>query len=152
VRPVKGLTVGYVAAMATGKLPRIFLGQWDMIAKLRRIPDTAEDFTGFSIPWDAIAGTLGDPEPYAAIGTARVRNVTLPVRTSHIRMPDTLNLATNEVTRGWIDAWSPEGAGPPPDEPGIDATNIVHAADIWYSVKEHWCRSAQQALTTGEGH
>jgi hypothetical protein len=151
-RPVKGLTVGYAAAIATGKLPRIFLGQWDMIEKLRSIPDTAEDFTGFSIPWDAIAGTLGDPEPYAAVGTTRVRNVTLPARTSHIRIPDTLNLAINEVTRGWIDAWSPEGAAPLPDAAGIDTTNIVHAADIWYSVKEHWCRSAQQALTTRESH
>ena len=150
-RPVRGLAVGYAAAMATGKLPRIILGQWDMIAKLRRIPDTAEDFTGFSIPWDPIAGTLGDPEPYVAIGTARVRNVTLPVHTNHIRMPDTLSLATNEVTRSWIDAWTPDGDGLLPDQAGIDTTNIVHAADIWYSVKKHWCRSAQQALKTREG-
>ena len=151
-RPVKGLAVGYAAAMATGKLPRIFLGQWDMISKLRRIPDTAEDFTGFSIPWDPIAGTLGDPEPYAAIGTARVRNVTLPASYNHIRIPDTLHLATHEVTRSWIDAWSPEGATPLPDDAGIDTTNIMHAADIWYSVKKHWCQSAQQALTTRESH
>jgi len=151
-RPVKGLTVDYAAALATGKLPRIFLGQWEMIARLRRIPDTVVDFTGFSIPWDPVAGTLGDPEPYAAIGTARVRNVTLPTRYSHVGLPDTLHLATQEVTRRWIEAWSPEDASLPPEGDGIDATNIVHAADIWYSVKENWCRSAQRVLAARELH
>ena len=150
-RPVKGLKVGYTAAIATGKLPRIFLGQWDMIAKLRRIPDTAEDFTGFSIPWDVIAGTLGDPEPYMAVGTARVRNVTLPAGTSHVRIPETLHLAASDVTRRWIDEWTPESSASAPEGPGVDATNIVHAADIWFSVKQRWCQSAQQALAP-EGH
>ncbi len=28
-----------------------------MMGKLRAIPDTVEDFTGFSIEWDMIAGT-----------------------------------------------------------------------------------------------
>jgi hypothetical protein len=149
-RPVLGLTVAYAAAIATGKLPRIFLGQWDMIAKLRRIPDTVVDFTGFSIPWDPIAGTLGDPEPYAAIGTSRVRSVTLPAVYNHIRIPDTLPLATHPATRAWIDAWSPDVAAPLPDDAGADTTNIVHAADIWHSVKKHWCHSAQQALQAPE--
>lgn len=151
-RPVKGLTVDYAAALATGKLPRILLGQWDMIARLRRIPDTVADFTGFSIPWDAIAGTFGDPEPYAAIGTAVVRNVTLPSRYSHVGLPDTLHLASQEVTRHWIDEWSPDGALPPPEAAGIDPTNIVHAADIWYSVKQHWCEAAQRMLAPAELH
>ena len=149
-RPVVGLKVGYAAAIATGKLPRILLGQWDMLAKLRRIPDTADEFTGFSIPWDPIAGTFGDPEPYVAIGTARVRNVTLPAGTSHIRIPETLHLATHSETRTWIDAWSPEVAAPLPDRAGIDTANLLHAADIWHSVKKHWCLSAQQALSTKE--
>jgi hypothetical protein len=149
-RPVVGLVVGYAAAIATGKLPRILLGQWDMLAKLRRIPDTADEFTGFSIPWDPIAGTFGDPEPYVAIGTARVRNVTLPANYSHIRIPETLHLASSEATRTWIDAWSPEVAAPAPDAAGVDTTNILHAADIWYSVKKHWCRSAQQVLSARE--
>jgi hypothetical protein len=149
---VKGLAVDYAAALATGKLPRILLGQWDMIARLRRIPDTVTDFTGFSIPWDAIAGTLGDPEPYAAIGTARVRNVTLPSRYTHVGLPDTLHLATQEATRRWIDEWSPDSLSPPPEGAGVDTRNIVHAADIWYSVKQHWCQAAQRVLAPGELH
>ena len=151
-RPVKGLAVDYAAALATGKLPRIFLGQWDMIARLRKVPDTVVDFTGFSIPWDPIAGTLGDPEPYAATGAARVRNVTLPSRYSHVGLPDTLHLATQEATRRWIDAWSPDGTSPPPEGDGIDTSNIVHAADTWYSVKKHWCRAAQSVLAARELH
>ena len=151
-RPVVGLGVGYAAAIATGKLPRILLGQWDMLAKLRRIPDTADEFTGFSIPWDPIAGTFGDPEPYVATGTARVRNVTLPASTSHIRIPETLHLATRDETRAWIDAWSPDFAAPPPDPAAVDTTNLLHAADIWYSVKKHWCLSSQQALSAKDLH
>jgi hypothetical protein len=149
-RPVVGLAVGYAAAIATGKLPRVLLGQWDMLAKLRRIPDTVNEFTGFSIPWDPIAGTFGEPEPYVAIGTARVRNVILPASTSHIRIPETLHLATNDVTRAWIDAWTPDVPMPLPDRTGMDATNLLYAADIWHSVKKHWCLSAQQALPATE--
>jgi hypothetical protein len=151
-RPVRGVTVDYAAALATGKLMRVLLGQWDMIARLRRVPDTVVDFTGFSIPWDPVAGTLGDPEPYVAIGTARVRNVTLPSRYSHVGLPDTLHLATQEATRRWIDAWSPEATSSPPVGDGIDAANIVHAADIWYSVKQHWCQVAQRVPAARELH
>ncbi|TMG92808.1 MAG: hypothetical protein E6H73_10815, partial [Betaproteobacteria bacterium] len=67
-RPVIGLKLPYVAAMATGKLPRVLLGQWEILGKLRTIPDTVEDFTGFSIEWDLIAGTLPGSEKYHAAG------------------------------------------------------------------------------------
>ena len=29
---------------------------------------------------------------------------------------------------------------------GVDTTNLVHAADIWHSVKKTWCLSARQRL------
>jgi hypothetical protein len=146
-RPVVGLKLPYVAALATGKLPRFLLGQWQMLEKLRAIPDTVEDFTGFSIDWDLIAGTFPGSESYRAEGTARVRNVELAAGTSHIRMPLTRELARNPVTRAWIDGYDP--AAPPaalPEGPGVDASNIVHAADIWYSVKKHWCLGAQRLI------
>jgi hypothetical protein len=146
-RPVVGLKVGYVAALATGKLPRFLLGQWNMIDKLQAIPDTVEDFTGFSIAWDLIAGTPPGSEEYHAEGSADVRNVELSAMTSHIRMPRTRYLTGNPATRAWIDDYDP--AVPPaplPEGPGIDTANIVHAADIWYSVKQHWCIEAQRLL------
>jgi hypothetical protein len=151
-RPVKGLKVDYATALATGKMPRFFLGQWDMIAKLRRIPDTVADFTGFSIPWDPIAGTFGDPEPYRAIGTARVRNITLAPSTSHVRLPETAPLAANGITRAWIDAYAPEQPATLPEASGVDTANLLHAADIWYSVKKHWCQAAQDGLKTKAVH
>jgi hypothetical protein len=146
-RPVVGLKVGYVAALATGKLPRFLLGQWSMMGKLRGIPDTVEDFTGFSIAWDVIAGTPPWGEKYHANGGARVRDVELPATTSHIRMPRTRYLTRNPATRAWIDDYDP--AAPPatlPEGPDVDNANIVHAADIWYSVKKHWCIEAQRLI------
>jgi hypothetical protein len=35
---------------------------------------------------------------------------------------------------------------PLPEGPDVDSANIVHAADIWYSVKKHWCIEAQQLI------
>jgi hypothetical protein len=147
-RPVIGLKLPYVAAMATGKLPRVLLGQWEMLGKLRTIPDTVEDFTGFSIEWDLIAGTLPGSEKYRAAGSAQVRNVELAAETSHIGMPRTRYLADNPATRAWIDSYDPASPpAAPPTGPGIDASNIVHAADIWYSVKKHWCLGAQRLIS-----
>ena len=144
-RPVVGLKVGYAAALATGKLARVLLGQWSMLPRLRLIPDTVEDFTGFTIPGDIVAGNVFGDEPYRASGAASVRNVTLPAAYSHIRLPLTQHLAQQAGTRAWIDAYRPDSREPPP-ETGIDASNLVHAAEIWFSVKKQWCVEAQRAI------
>ena len=144
-RPVVGLKIGYAAALATGKLARVLLGQWSMLLRLRVIPDTVENFTGFTIPGDIIAGNVLGDEPYRASGNADVRNVTLPATYSHIRLPLTQHLAQQGVTRAWIDAYRPEAREPPP-ESSIDAANLLHAAEIWFSVKKHWCIEAQRAI------
>ncbi len=149
-RPVIGLKVPYAAALATGRLPRIVLGQWNMLAKLREIPDTVEEFTGFSIDWDPIAGTVPGIDPYRAVGTASVRNVALSAATSHIAMPQALELGRNAATRDWIDRYRP-GEATLPDVPGIDLRNIVHAADIWFSIKKHWCIEAQRYVRARQG-
>jgi hypothetical protein len=147
VRPVVGLKVPYAAALATGKLPRLLLGQWDMLGKLRSIPDTVDEFTGFIIEWDFIAGTFPGSEPYRATGSAMVRNVFLPATTSHLALPQMQALATNAVMRAWIDAYGPDSESPaPPADAGVDATNALPAAEIWYGVKKHWCRQAQRQL------
>ena len=146
-RPVVGLQVDYAAAIATGKLGRVLLGQWDMLGRLREIPDTVVEFTAFSIPWDPIAGTFADPPPFVATGTAVVRNVILPAGYSHVGIPRTAHLAANTVTRAWIDAYVPGAqVAPMPDAAAVETTNLVHAADIWYSVKKHWCLAGQRLL------
>ena len=145
-RPVVGLRMPYVAAIATGKLPRLLLGQWSMLAKLRKIPDSVVDFTGFAMDWDFIAGQFAGSDPYEATGSATVRNVTLPSWYTHIGLPQARHLAVNPITRAWIDAYVPDAKVAVPDGPGVDTTNLVHAADIWYSVKKNWCISAQRRL------
>lgn len=146
-RPVVGLQVPFVAALATGKLPRILLGQWSMLAKLRSIPDTVGEFTGFAIEWDLIAGQFPGAEPYRALGSARVRNVTLPGSYTHIMLPRTQHLAAHPRTRRWIDEYVP-GTAPAasPDAEEFDSANLLHAADIWYSVKKHWALAAQRLI------
>jgi hypothetical protein len=144
-RPVVGLHVAYVAALATGWLPRLLLGQWSMLPRLRRVPDTVDEFTGFSLPHDAIAGNLLGESPYVATGHAYVRNVTLPARYHHVALPRIEHLAADPAIRAWIDSWSPDSPAALP--PG-DTDNLVHAADIWYSIKRHWCLQARHLLDT----
>ncbi|HUH93255.1 MAG TPA: hypothetical protein VL742_08940 [Casimicrobiaceae bacterium] len=149
-RPVVGLKVPYAAALATGKLPRLLLGQWSMLSRLQQIPDTVEDFTGFSFSWDPIAGNFGHAEPYRATGSARVRNVLLPARASHITLPRADALARNPATREWIERYFPGTTAAFPDV-AVDTANLLHAADIWYSVKKHWCIEAQRLLRARRG-
>ncbi|MEO8738713.1 MAG: hypothetical protein ABI537_03305 [Casimicrobiaceae bacterium] len=146
-RPVVGLKVPYAAALATGKLPRLLMGQWAMLDKLRSIPDTVEEFTGFIIEWDFIAGTFPGSELYRATGSATVRNVILPATTSHVALPQMQALATNAALRRWIDAYDPDTESPPPPaDAGVDPTNAVPAAELWSGVKKHWCREAQRQV------
>lgn len=142
-RAVVGLHVAYAAALATGWLPRVLLGQWSMLSRLRKIPDTVAEFTGFDIPNDPIAGNLLGITPYEATGSARVRNVRLPASYSHVALPLADHLPGNPAAREWIDGWRP-GASLPEDL--AELRNIVHAADIWNSVRHHWCVQAQRLL------
>ena len=143
-RAVTSLRVEYAAALVTGSLPRLLLGQWGMLPLLRDVPDSVVDFTGFAIPWDPIAGTGPAPAPFVAIGNARVRNVVLPASYSHIRLPLVTHLAKEPATRAWMDGYVPGTSQPLPT--GVDTSNILHAADLWYSVKQHWCEGAKRVV------
>jgi hypothetical protein len=147
-REVVGLQVPYAAALATGTVMRVVLGQWGMIARLRSVPDSVEEFTGYFIAWDPIAGTGPDAarrSPYEATGHARVRNVMLPSDYGHITLPLAPHLAEDPATREWIDRFDPRvQPAVPPAIADADLRNIVHAADIWFSVKKAWCLEAQR--------
>jgi hypothetical protein len=146
-RPVVGLKVPYAAAIATGPLPRIILGEWAMLSRLHVIPDSVEEFSGYSLDWDLIAGNFGSAEPYRAAGTAQVRNIVLPPAVGHITAPLAKPLALDPVTRAWIDDYAPGPIVPPlPSEANVDLANLLHAADIWYSIKKHWCLEAQRLI------
>jgi hypothetical protein len=148
-RPVVGLKIPYATALATGRLFRILLGQWAMLNRLRAIPDSVDEFTGFIIEWDPLAGFGSDP--YRAIGTAKVHTVMLPASTSHIGMPLAKELALNPITRAWIEAYRPDSGAAPPVDAGVDTSNIIHAADIWYSIRKHWALEAQKLIRARRG-
>ena len=145
-RPVLGLKVPYGAAIATGSLMRVLLFQWEMLPRLHQIPDTVVEFTAYQLKWDPIAGNFGRAEPYQAMGSARVRNVMLPSTADHMRLPFTKDLALDPVTRAWINNYSPSQPLPPPPDTRTDVSNLLHAADIWYSVKKYWCIEAQRLI------
>ena len=141
-RAVTALTLPFAAALATGSLPRLVLGQWGILPLLREVPDSVDRFLGFSIPWDPIAGTFAHPPRFFATGRANVRNVVLPASYSHIDLPRTAHLATEPATRAWIDAYDPARPAPLPE--GVDTSNLVHAAELWYAIRRQWCEGAKR--------
>jgi pimeloyl-ACP methyl ester carboxylesterase len=150
-RPVVGLKLPYVSAVGSGGPTRLLPSQWEMNGKLRAIPDTVEEFTGFCKGLDLLGGEFlgyGPANEYHAKGTARVRNVWLPSAYEHGKVPDTAHLAEHADVRAWINNYHPPNQ--PVNTPKLDATfdsnteNILWAADVWYSIKKHWVLELQR--------
>ncbi len=140
-RPIEGLSVSYATAVGSGGLTRFMPNQWIMFGKLRSIPDTVEEFTGFFMGLDIIGGDLmgfGSSNKYHPNGKAKVRNVQLPTGYNHVTVPVTGHLARDPEIRDWINAYQPV------DEPVLDrefkakSDHILWAADVWHSIKKHW--------------
>jgi alpha-beta hydrolase superfamily lysophospholipase len=145
-RPVVGLRVGYASAVGAGGAALLLPNQWSMAGRLRTIPDTVEDFTGYSLGVDLIAWDLpGAGGTYRATGTARVRNVELPASYSHVTVAATADLAEDRAMREWLNAYVPgQNNGFPAD--AVSVANALWAADVWYSIKKHWVIEAQRFL------
>lgn len=148
-RPVVGLQVSYVSAVGAGGMTRFLPNQWSMINRLRYIPDSVVEFTGFYMGLDFFGGDLfgfGSSNKYEPNGEAMVRNVKLPASYSHVIVPMTRHLAKTEDTRRWINKYVPT------DEPQIDrefessSANILWAADVWHSIKKHWALELQRLI------
>jgi hypothetical protein len=148
VRPVIGLTLSYVSVVGAGGISLVLPNQWAIADKFRTIPDTVDDFTGYSIGLDLIAWTLpgikGTSE-FRHNGTALVRSIVLPASYSHLTVPAVQALADNKAARAWIEAYRP-GATPPASPPGTEGYAILWAADVWHSVKKHWTLEAQRLI------
>jgi hypothetical protein len=146
-RPVVGVSVSYASAIGAGGWALLLPNWWEDLDTLRRIPDTVEDFTGYFIEVDLFALSLpGNPldKRYENGGKAHVRNVTLPASYNHVVAPVTHTLAEDPAVRGWINAYVPgdgrDTSSLPPDAAG----HVLWAADVWYSIKKHWCLEAQR--------
>jgi hypothetical protein len=148
-RPVVGLQVSYASAVGSGGLTRFLPNQWIMAGRLRRIPDSVIEFTGYSIGLDVLGGDLmgfGSSNKYAANGKASVRNVKLPSTYSHVTVPTTKHLAESEEIRDWINNYTPSEEPEIDREFGASSANILWAADVWYSVKKHWVLELQNLV------
>ena len=146
-RSVVGLILPYSSSVAAGGVMLLLPNQWSMMARLSHIPDTVEDFTGFTVGVDFIAlafpGMRGD---YEADGTAKVRNIVLPYWYYHPLVPMTSQLAETEAMRDWINAYSPGRPDLEQTLPAGPVYNALWAADVWYSIKKHWCLEAQRLI------
>jgi hypothetical protein len=148
-RPVVGVSVAYAAVVGTGGWALVLPVHWKVVNVIREIPDTVDDFTGYRIgldffAWDA-PGFEG-VKTFHAAGKAKVRNVTLPAEYSHVFVPATAQLALSPAMRAWINAFDPDdekGRAPLPDGA---AGNVMWAADVWHSIKKHWCIEAQHLI------
>jgi pimeloyl-ACP methyl ester carboxylesterase len=145
-RPVVGLSVTYATAVGAGGAAFMLPNQWDMLLRLRTIPDTVDDFTGFAIQGDMIAWTFPATtgvSQYRRGGAAAVRNVVLPMTYNHITVPITHALAADPKARAWINAYVPGTDEEPKVPADVRGFNILWAADVWFSIKKHWCLEAQ---------
>ena len=151
-RPVAGLRLGFASAIATGSTMRLLLGQWDMLGRLRTVPDSVEEFTGFRIRLDLLGANLLGSVRYRAAGSARVRDVVLPASYGHLTAVDTEDLSADPAARFWIETYRP-GAEDPPTYllQGESRRNILLAAELWHSLKRHWCMEIQRLIKAKRG-
>jgi hypothetical protein len=147
-RPVVGLRLPYVSVVGAGGAAVLFPNQWSMLGKVRSVPDTVEEFTAYAIDLDLFAWDLpglSSASAFQASGAAKVRNVRLPAGYSHVVVPVTAHLAKDPAMKDRINAYAPGQTDGFPTTDGA-ADNALWAADVWYSIKRHWCLEAQRLI------
>ena len=141
-RPVVGVSVSYASAVGAGGATFLMPNQWSMVDKLQSIPDTVVEFTGFAIPIDI----LGGDSHYERNGSAKVRNIDLPATYSHVFVPAVGSLPEEAGVRAWINAYVPGAKHDTSSLPPDALLHVLWAADVWYSIKKHWCLEAQRLV------
>jgi hypothetical protein len=152
-RPVVGLQVSYATAAVAGGLARLLPNEWDMNGRLRKIPDSVEEFTGFQKGFDLLGGDFlgyGSANDYHPMGTAIVRNVRLPSACAHSTIPYAQSLLKSPEIRDWIANYEPIGQTVDAPEPtprfGLKNARILWAAEVWHGIKKHWVLELQRAI------
>ncbi len=153
MRPVADLRLPYASAVGAGGLTRALPNQWDMAFRLRTVPDSVEEFTGFCKAMDLLGGDFlgyGPANHFKPAGTAVVRNVWLPTEYKHGEVPAAKHLLKDPKMVDWINRYRPSDA--PVTRPTLDAqfegdsANILWAAEVWYSIKKHWVLELQRLI------
>jgi pimeloyl-ACP methyl ester carboxylesterase len=145
-RPVVGVSVSYASVVGAGGAAFLLPNQWDMVGKLRSIPDTVDDFTGYFIAVDLIAWSfpgMNAEERFRAEGKATVRNIELPASYSHVLLPAVAQLGKDPQTRAEINAYTP---GSKDGAAADTVTGAAWAADVWYAIKRHWVSELQRLI------
>lgn len=148
-QPVVGLSVSYVAVVGAGGASLLLPNHWSMAGRMKTIPDTVDEFVGYSVGLDLVAWDLpglAAASAYTANGTAKVRNVRLPAGYSHVVVPITAHLAQDAEMRERVNAYAPERPNGLEAMPDGAADNALWAADVWYGIKRHWCLEAQRLI------
>jgi hypothetical protein len=148
-QPVVGMKISFATAVGAGGITRFLPNQWEMMSKLRTIPDAVEEFTGYYMGMDIFGGDLlgfGPANKYEANGNAVIRNVRLPSSYSHVIIPVTRHLAKNQDTRDWINNYVPSEEPQLTGEFSSSTVNILWAADVWHSIKKHWVIELQNLI------
>jgi hypothetical protein len=149
-RPVVGVKLSYASVVGAGGLEFWAPTGWRLAGRLRSIPDSVEEFTGYSIAGDPIALTpptgASSYDMYRQTGNAQVRNVNLPLGYNHVSVPNTDYLIEEPRKRDWINAYGSAKQTDAATIPGGDDDHILWAADVWHSIKKHWCLEAQRLI------
>ena len=152
-RLVSGLQLPYATAVGAGGLTRMLPNQWDMCGRLRDIPDSVEEFSGFYKGKDLLGGDYlgyGAANHFTTMGKAVVRNVRLPSAYKHREIPDTQHLLKSQPILDWINNYvpadKPVDTAPLDAQWGADSRHILWAADVWHSIKKHWVRELQRKI------
>ena len=148
--PVRGFRVCYATAVGAGGITRALPNQWDVDGRLRSVPDSVEEFTGFYLGFDLLGGDtlgFGSANSYKAEGRAAVRNVQLPATYHHCTVPCTQHLAENLQVKAWVNNYNTPVTKPEFNEKfSADTANILWAADVWHSIKKHWVLELQNLI------
>ena len=158
-RPVVGLQLPYVTSVGAGGLTRVLPNQWDMILRLRTIPASVGEFTGFCKEQDILGGDFlgyGPANHFKSGGQAVVRNVWLPAEYKHGEIPNTKHLLNDPKMVEWINHYRP--ANEPVVRPKLDvqfdgdSSHILWAADVWFSIRKHWVTELQRLIQANRVH
>jgi hypothetical protein len=152
-RPVVGLQLPYATAVGSGGLTRLLPNQWKACGKLRKIPDSVEEFTGFYKHIDPLGGDFlgyGSANYFRPNGAAHVRTVRLPTLYRHGYIPDTKHLLKSQQIKDWISNYRPPDV--PVNAPRLDvkfdsqSKHVLWAADVWFSIRKHWVIELQRLI------
>ena len=147
--------MSYASAVGSGGVEFLAPAQWALAGRLRAIPDSVDEFTGFSIAGDIIAwtplGGASNDDEYHKVGNAVVHNVNLPASYSHVFVPATQHLADDPRMREWINAYSIDDPTPEDKVPQGNNANALWAANEWAEIKKHWCLEAQRLIQAKRG-